>query len=112
MIYYISTDFFIYQPPVHPISIGKSIELISPHETISIDTETTGLNFMIDKMLLLQIGAGDDQFIFNAKDDLTPLIPILTSDKLKILHNVKFDYKFIRQHLNISLENVWDTYLA
>ena len=31
--------------------------------------------------------------------------------KLKILHNVKFDYKFLRQY-NIRLNNVWDTMLT
>ncbi len=80
---------------------------------LAIDTETTGLNHIDDKMIMFQIGDKDMQFVIDTRYiDITPLKFILEdSEILKILHNVKFDYKFIMKH-NIRLNNVWDTMLT
>jgi DNA polymerase-1 len=62
---------------------------------------------------MLQIGDKDRQFVIDTRYvDVKPLRIILEdSNILKILHNVKFDYKFLMKH-NIRLNNVWDTMLT
>ena len=45
--------------------------------------------------------------------DITPLREILESnDIIKVLHNAKFDYKFIKKWAGISLEKIYDTFLV
>jgi len=80
---------------------------------LAVDTETTGLNHTEDKMIMLQIGDKNAQFVIDTRYvDISPLRAILESNSIvKILHNVKFDYKFIMNH-NIRLNNVWDTMLT
>ena len=82
-------------------------------KVLAIDTETTGLNHIDDKMIMLQIGDENTQFVIDTRYvDISPLKDILESSNIiKILHNVKFDYKFLLQS-NIRLNNVWDTMLT
>ncbi len=81
-------------------------------DIIAVDTETTGLNHIDNKMIMLQIGDDKQQFVIDTRCvSIEPLKYILEGDKIKILHNVKFDYKFLRQY-NIRLNNVWDTMLT
>jgi twinkle protein len=82
-------------------------------DILAVDTETTGLNFMEETMTMLQIGDTDIQFVVDVRAcDISPLKEILESKQiLKILHNAKFDYKFLLK-AGIKLENVWDTMLA
>jgi DNA polymerase-1 len=79
-----------------------------------IDTETTGLDPFTSKVVLLQIGTNDDQYIIDTrKVSIEPLRPFLESRTIKkIGHNLKFDYKMIKSSFNIEIENLRDTYLA
>lgn len=80
---------------------------------ISIDFETTGLDFIEDKPVLLAIGDHKNQFVINLFDfGLEAFREFLESEeKLKIAHNVKFEYLMFKQHYGITLEKVWDTML-
>ena len=80
---------------------------------VGVDIETTGLNFLDDKMLLFAIGNGVDQFVVNTLDtSLEPIRWFLESPNTKkILHNAAFDYKFLRK-IGITLWNIHDTMLA
>lgn len=77
------------------------------------DTETTGLKFWEDKLLMLQIYNGEDNFIIDCQNvDLSPLAPIFANDKItKIFHNAKFDVKFLKAN-GLPCENVYDTMLV
>ena len=80
-------------------------------EIISIDTETTGLDYTGDSIIMLQIGTETDQFVIDTRNiNIKPLYKIL-EQKLKILHNAKFDYLFLKAH-GIEIDNVYDTMLA
>jgi DNA polymerase I len=85
---------------------------------ISLDTETTGTDPLIDKVLLISAGNPYKQFVFNVymleKAGLLDPIRAVLSDTSKtyILHNAKFDYKFLKRCLGIELENIYDTMLA
>lgn len=95
-------------------TLDHCISYCSAKRVLAIDTETTGLDFIDDKILLFQIGDSDAQFVIDCTTiSLTPLIPLLLDVNIqKVFHNVKFDYKFIRQALDIQMENVYDTMLA
>jgi len=80
----------------------------------AVDTETTGLNPNKDKVILLQIGTADEQFVLDTrKISIEPLRPFFESRSIrKICHNGKFDYKMIKGSFGIDMETIRDTYLA
>jgi len=94
-------------------NVWPVIEYCKNKKVIAVDTETTGLNHTDSDMIMLQIGDDEMQFVIDTRYvDLKPLTLILEEPSiLKILHNVKFDYKFLMKH-NIRLNNVWDTMLT
>ena len=83
-------------------------------ELLSVDTETTGLDYTIDKVILFQIGDEDRQFLIETRGhDIQELKEILESKNIiKIFHNAKFDLNFIKSSFNIHCENVYDTMLV
>jgi len=87
---------------------------IAKYETIAIDTETSGLDPFDDAIVLLQIATPEKVYIFDCSlVDITPLKEILEQPRvLKILQNAKFDYKFLKQKVGISITNIFDTMLA
>lgn len=78
------------------------------------DTETTGLDPNKDKVILLQIGTKQEQFVIDArKVAIEPLREFFESKTIKkVGHNAKFDYKMIRGNYNICVENIRDTFCA
>lgn len=113
MIYYVSNT-----PQLFPsdnmvtATIEDALEYFRSHETVQLDTETSGLDFLTDRILLVQLGDKNNQFVINAECDFLRFKPLLESrNVLKILHNAKFDYKFLRRK-GITLENVYDTMLV
>ena len=95
-------------------SIEYVVEYCQNKLVLGVDTETEGLDFTCDKMIMFQIGDEDTQFVIDTRYvSIEPLRYILESKKiLKIFHNAKFDYKFIKAASNIRLECVYDTFLT
>jgi len=91
-----------------------AVSYLKDKEVLGVDTETEGMDFTSKKMIMFQIGDKTHQFIFDTRvASIEPLREILESKKIiKILHNAKFDYKFIRKWANIELVNVYDTFLT
>ena len=81
---------------------------------LGVDTETEGLDFTCKKMIMLQIGDEDTQFVIDTRFvSIEPLRDILESrDIIKIFHNAKFDYKFIKRWADIECEGIYDTFLT
>ena len=81
---------------------------------LGVDTETEGFDFTCKKLIMFQIGDKDRQYVINTRDvDIEPLREVLESNKIvKVLHNAKFDYKFIKRWAGISMEEMYDTFLA
>ena len=81
---------------------------------LGVDTETEGFDFTCKKLIMFQIGDKDRQYVIDTRDvDITPLKEVLQSNSIvKVLHNAKFDYKFIKKWAGISLEEIYDTFLA
>ena len=83
-------------------------------KVLSVDTETQGLDFLTKKIVMFQIGDKDRQFVIDTRDiSIEFLRPVLESREIvKVFHNVKFDYKFIKQWYQIDVENIFDTMIA
>jgi DNA polymerase-1 len=93
-------------------NIQECIDYCKTKHLIAIDTETEGLDFTVLKMLMLQIGDEDQQFVIDVRDtDIEPLKVIFEDNSIvKVFHNAKFDYKFLKNY-NINTNNIYDTYL-
>ncbi len=78
------------------------------------DTETTGLDAHVDKVILLQIGRPELGFIVDTRYvDISSLRPFFTNPNIrKIDHNLKFDYKMVKGSFNIDIEGLRCTYIA
>ena len=95
-------------------TIQECVDYCKTKQVLAIDTETEGLDFTCKKLLMLQIGDKDCQFVIDARHiNIEPLREILESNEIiKVFHNAKFDYKFIKHWGNISTRNIYDTYLV
>jgi DNA polymerase I len=96
--------------------LREAISFFNGIQAIGVDTETSGLSAIDDKIVLLQMGTSHSQYVFDLArlgKAVQLLKPILENPKIiKILHNAKFDYKFLKYNLGIELNNMFDTYLA
>ncbi len=94
-----------------------AVEILEKQQMIGVDIEGTGLDPYTDKLLLLQIGTDEISYIFDAQIlpllGVEPLIRLLENPKIiKIMHNGKFDYGFIKLQIGAKLTNIFDTMLA
>lgn len=75
------------------------------------DTETKGKDAHSKKILCLQLGDSQNQFVIDVRSVNILQFKELIESKLIIGHNLKFDYKFLK-HSGIILNKCWDTMLA
>jgi DNA polymerase-1 len=82
--------------------------------TFAFDLETTGLQPSDSRILLMQIGFPTKQFVVSTfKSQVDKLLPYLRSPKwLKLIHNAKFEQKFMQHYHDTHIRNVFDTMLA
>ena len=95
-------------------TIEECVSYCKEKSVLGVDTETEGFDFTCKKLVMLQIGDKDRQYVIDARDvSLEPLRGIFEDKEIiKIFHNAKFDYKFIKNWARIDVENIYDTYLA
>jgi len=86
----------------------------TPNKVMGVDTETEGLNWLSKKVIMLQIGDEQDQFVIDTRFvDISLLkAPLEDPNIVKILQNAKFDYKFLLSNFGIRMVNIYDTLLA
>ena len=92
-------------------------------ETLAVDIETTGLNFLTDKVQTIAIAVEDTTYVIpldhkdspfkEGEPDRDKVWALLRSilenpNNKKVFHNAKFDLKFLIGH-DIDTQNVWDT---
>jgi DNA polymerase I-like protein with 3'-5' exonuclease and polymerase domains len=107
-------------PPVHYEVIKSSEQLeevakrLANEPLLSVDTETNGLDPYTSKLMLVQVASPEKTYVIDAqKVPLAPLKPLLENEKsLKLFQNGKFDYKFLKVHAGIEVNNIFDTYLS
>ena len=98
-------------------TVKEAVEYLSTKQLLGVDTETEGFDFTCKKLLMLQIGDKERQYVIDCRtlsnDDRFELSKIIEDkDIIKILHNAKFDYKFIKHYLKADLINIHDSYLC
>ena len=98
---------------LHKNDLPKDLEF---GNKIAIDCEFMGLNFMRDKLCLVQISSGNsDAHIIQldrSKYDAPNLIKILSDEsKIKIFHYARSDLVFIKKYLKVEVNNIEDTKL-
>ncbi len=98
---------------LHKNDLPKELELSNK---IAVDCEFMGLNFLRDKLCLVQISSGRSdahivQLDRNSYD--APNLKKILSDKstTKIFHYARSDLVFIKKYLNIDVVNLEDTKL-
>lgn len=93
-----------------------SIAWIKSRSILALDTETNGLDPFINRVLLLQIGDRDTQYVydvFRVKDKINEVFDALNKPNLyKVIHNAQFDYKMIKGSFGVSLNNMICTMVA
>src|SRR5918997_3203123 len=83
-------------------------------EIIGTDTETTALSPRDGGARLLQLAIPDETFVIDLYEvgDISPLKDVLGGGPIKVFHNAKFDYQFLRELHGIAAAPVFDTMLA
>ena len=114
MIYTIGIDTLIPETLFTQCNIEDVVKYCETKQVLGVDTETEGFDFTCKKMIMFQIGDEENQYIIDTRFvSIEPLRNILESKSIiKIFHNAKFDYKFIKATSNIETECVYDTFLA
>ena len=112
MIYTIGIDTLM--PEFTSCTIHDVVKYCESKQVLGVDTETEGFDFTCKKMIMFQIGDEDNQYIIDTRFiSIEPLRQILENkDIIKIFHNAKFDYKFIKKWSDITCEGIYDTFLT
>ena len=103
--------------------LRKAVESLSQQQTIGLDTETTELDPYYGRLRLIQLATSSGVYVvdldsFRNGDPkqataLRSLRDLLAAPRpIKILHNAKFDAKFIKHTLGTDLGGIFDTLLA
>ncbi len=103
--------------------LRQAVESLTTHQVIGLDTETTELDPYYGRLRLIQLATPSgvkviDLDVFRNSDPkkdnaLGPLRDLLSAPRpIKILHNAKFDAKFIKHTLGTDLGGIFDTLLA
>jgi DNA polymerase I len=93
------------------VTPSEIVEYFTNHESIQIDTETQGRDARTKKIISLQIGDSENQFVIDVRNRPISIFKDLLESKLCLAHNAKFDYKFLLAS-NIILDKIYDTMLA
>lgn len=94
------------------ISVEESLKILEPLRVVGLDTETTGTEIWQGRLLTLQLGNKENQVVIDCMTiDVKQYKDYLESDRLFIIHNAKFDLRWLYKE-HIVVRNVYDTYLA
>ncbi|MEP6570131.1 MAG: DNA polymerase [Acidobacteriota bacterium] len=103
--------------------LRKAVEILSTHPVVGLDTETTELDPYYGRLRLIQLATPSLVYVVDVdaflsgdpkkSEALAPLRVLLAAARpIKILHNAKFDAKFIKHTLGTDLGGIFDTLLA
>ena len=123
MIYYIGNSLSLLSD-VETCTLNDAYEYLKDKKEIGLDIETTkkydkytneGLDPYTSKIVMIQIGDLENQYIIDYRDTKTlGKLKLLLEDKncVKVGHNIKFEYKHIFVNEGIKINNVYDTMIA
>lgn len=112
MIYLVSeNNQLFYSDDISKASVHFTLQYFKNHESIALDTETTGFDVFNDKLLTVQLGDSENQFVIDCLTVDIRQFKELIESKLILVHNYAFDGKWMH-HNNIDFKNVYDSFLA
>ncbi|NMB69861.1 hypothetical protein GYA27_01490 [candidate division WWE3 bacterium] len=96
---------------------NNALDALEKEKVVGVDVESTSLDPYSGILLMIQVSTPSISYIFDARSIDMKNFPRLkefleSKDRIKILHNGKFDYKFIKVHTGIAVDNIFDTMLA
>lgn len=92
-------------------TVENCLKYFENHKSIQLDTETQGKDPHTKKILSLQLGDRENQFVIDCRKVDIRVFKDLIESKVIIGHNLKFDYKFLK-HAGINLNKCYDTMLT
>jgi DNA polymerase-1 len=97
-----------------PKELPKVVSALEGSEAVGTDTETTSLSPRDGEARLLQLATPEQTFVIDLFEirDISPLKEILEAGPVKVFHNAKFDWQFLKELHGISVAPVFDTMLA
>ena len=101
----------------NPAKLKAAYSWLKSEPSLGADIETTGLDPLVNKTLLIQLGTPKDQCVFDLArlqdEDREYIYKILESPNIvKIFQNGKFDYKFLKADLGVVVQNMADTMIT
>lgn len=114
MIYLVSSNQELFDDSDYKhISVDESLEIIKSWNLIQFDTETSGRDAHIDKLLCAQFGnkTADIQIVVDCVTTDIRLYKDVLESKLVIGQNLKFDLQFLYNYGIVPL-NVYDTMIV
>lgn len=116
MIYYIGEERLFEGNIYKQAHIADLVIWLNYQKIIQVDTETEGWFDFVNKIICLQIGNKQDQWVIdiNYVGKHIQLLESYFKDKsvTKLFHNAKFDIKFLKYWFGWEIEGVYDTLLA
>src|SRR5918997_2212374 len=97
-----------------PEELPKIAAALEATEAVGTDPETTSLSPRDGRARLLQLATPEQTFVIDLFEvgDISPLKEVLEDGPVKVFHNAKFDYQFLKELHGISAAPVFDTMLA
>ncbi len=111
MIYLVGNPQVIKNNVYENATIEECITFCNSLEYIGVDTETNGFDPYINKVLSLQLGNKQHQYVIDCSIHSMSIFKDLLESKKLILQNAKFDLRFLYHH-GIFPNQIWDTFLA
>jgi DNA polymerase-1 len=106
-------------------TVKKACDQLAAAPVLGLDTETTELDPRHGDLRLVQLSTGSETFVFDLlpfrdngtgvreHEALAPLRDLIANGRqVKVLHNAKFDAKWLSHHLGCELGKCFDTYLG
>lgn len=114
-IYFVTGQSNLFEDEERPfkcISVEQSLKLLEELRIVGLDSETRGTEIWQGQLLLLQLGNKDFQVVIDCLTvDVKRYKDFLESDRLFIIHNAKFDLRWLYKE-GIVIRNVYDTFLG
>lgn len=111
MVYLVTTENRLFDTPYKIISVEESLKLLNTLSIVGLDTETSGRDPHICKLLCVQIGNKDIQIVIDCSTiDIIQYKKYIESHYI-VGHNLKFDLQFLYNH-NIIPTKVYDTMIV
>lgn len=112
MIYLVTNQQRLFESDIQCISISDSLDLINSVTQVQFDSETTGKNPHLNKILCIQFGSKDKfQIVVDTTTvDINKYKSVLENKNI-IGHNLKFDLQFLYNH-GIVPRKVYDTMIV